>query len=132
MFIVLELMDQGSMDKICINYSRNYSEDFCRYSLYKVALGLKKMHENNVLHRDIKSDNILFSSEGEIKITDLGFACSLTEQKKYRQTRAGTPNWVAPEIAEGTIYHKSVDVWSFGCFAYELATGQPPFSEIED
>ena len=88
------------------------------------------MHKNNVLHRDIKSDNILYSTNGEIKITDLGFACELDEQKEKRKTKAGTPNWVAPEIAKGVLYDKSVDVWSYGCFAYELATGMPPFAEI--
>ena len=88
------------------------------------------MHTNNVLHRDIKSDNILFSLDGEIKITDLGFACSLDEKRNQRKTKIGTPNWVAPEIVRGVMYDKSVDIWSYGCFAYELATGMPPFSEI--
>ena len=59
MYLVLELMDLGSMDQI-IKWGA-YSEDFCRYSLYKVALGLSKMHKHGVLHRDIKSNNILFS-----------------------------------------------------------------------
>ena len=71
-------MDQGSMDKIVTKDYMNYSEDFCRYSLYKVALGLSKMHRHNVLHRDIKSDNVLFSQNGDIKITDLGFSCFLS------------------------------------------------------
>ena len=77
-YIVLELMDQGSMDKIVTRDYENYSEDFCRYSLYKVALGLAKMHRHNVLHRDIKSDNVLYSRKGEVKITDLGFSCFLS------------------------------------------------------
>lgn len=77
-YIVLELMDQGSMDRIVTRDYENYSEDFCRYSLYKVALGLSKMHRHNVLHRDIKSDNVLYSRKGEVKITDLGFSCFLS------------------------------------------------------
>ena len=60
-YIVLELMEQGSMVDIVTQGNMNYSEDFCRYSLYKVALGLSKMHAKQVLHRDIKSDNILTS-----------------------------------------------------------------------
>ena len=129
-FIILELMDQGAMTDICIDYYKNYSEDFCRYSLYKAAKGLLAMHNKNVLHRDIKSDNILFSEDGQIKITDLGFSCFLSEQQSWRKTKKGTPNWIAPEIVKGTQYSKEIDVWSFGCFAYELATGKPPFANV--
>ena len=113
-------------DIVCNEY-KTYSEDFCRYSLYKVALGLSKMHARQVLHRDIKSDNILTSASGEIKITDLGFSVFLSEQNEYRKTKKGTPNWVSPEIVKGVKYSKEIDVWSFGCFAVELATGFPPF-----
>ena len=68
------------MQKICREGHQSYSEQFCKYSLFKVLLGLKKMHDNNVLHRDIKSDNILYSLQGDVKIADLGFACCLSEQ----------------------------------------------------
>ena len=68
------------MTRIITNFNEGYSENFCRYSLYKVALGLYKMHSNNVLHRDIKSDNILCSANGEIKLADLGFSVMLTQQ----------------------------------------------------
>ena len=78
-YIMLEYMDLGSMKSILTKYHRSYTEDFCRYSLYKVLLGLKKMHDNDVLHRDIKSANILHSKNGDIKITDLGLACYLSE-----------------------------------------------------
>ena len=56
------------MTDICIEDHENYSEDFCKYTLYKVARGLNSMHNKNVLHRDIKSDNILYSLDGSIKI----------------------------------------------------------------
>ena len=93
-----------------------------------MALGLSKMHRHNVLHRDIKSDNVLCSSDGDIKITDLGFSCFLSEQQEYRKTKKGTSNWVSPEIMKGIRYSKEIDVWSFGCFAHEMATGNPPFA----
>lgn len=130
-FIMMEYMDQGSLADIVRNHD-SYSEDFCRYSLYKVALGLLKMHRKNVLHRDIKSDNILHSEDGEIKIADLGCSCFLSAKQEFRKTQRGTLNWFAPEIAQGIKYSKEVDVWAFGCFAYELATGKPPFSGIHD
>ena len=130
MYIMLEYMDQGSMTDILSAQSETYSEDFCKYSLFKVATGLLKMHKNNVLHRDLKSDNIQCSTDGQIKIADFASFSVLTEQQKARKTKKGCPNWIAPEIAQEFEYSKPVDVWSFGCFAYELATGMPPFSNI--
>ena len=85
-FIFLDYMDQGSMDRIVNNFHESYSENFCRYSLYKVALGLSRMHQANILHRDIKSDNILFSSDGQIKICDLGLATFLSQESSQSQS----------------------------------------------
>ena len=71
-FILLEFMECGSLNHIILDKDRSYSEDFCRWSLYKVAKGLQAMHNQNVLHRDIKSDNLLGNLAGDIKIADLG------------------------------------------------------------
>ena len=84
------------------------------------------MHARNVIHRCIKSDDILCRSNGEIKIGDFGFSVMLSQEAPRRLTQRGTPSWVPPEIAKGVAYSKEVDVWSFGCFAFELAIGQPP------
>ena len=73
-------MDCGAMTDICMEDNENYNENFCRYTLFKVAKGLLAMHNKEVLHRDIKSDNILYSADGEIKIADLGLSCFLSEQ----------------------------------------------------
>ena len=80
LYIMLEYMDQGSMINILSAQNEAYSEEFCKYSLFKVAKGLLKMHRNNVLHRDIKSDNIQCTSDGQIKIADLGSFSILSEQ----------------------------------------------------
>ena len=79
-WIFLEYMEDGALTNIILKQNRVYSEEFCRYTLYKTAMGLLKMHSKNVLHRDIKSDNILCDRTGEIKIADLGFSVFLSEQ----------------------------------------------------
>ena len=79
-WIFLEYMEDGALSDIIIKQNRKYSEEFCRYTLYKTAKGLLRMHSKNVLHRDIKSDNILCDRTGEIKIADLGFSVFLSEQ----------------------------------------------------
>ena len=63
-------MDQGSMLNIIAEQNEIYSEEFCRYTLFKVAKGILKLHQNNVLHRDIKSNNIQCTTDGQVKISD--------------------------------------------------------------
>ena len=106
------------------------SEEFCKYTLFCVAKGIAALHTKEVLHRDVKSDNILFKMDGTIKVADLGFSVKLTQTDKYRKTQIGTMSWMSPEIANGEAYGKEVDVWSYGCFAFELTKGEPPFSDL--
>jgi len=127
----MEFMEGGALTNIIVDKNGNFSEQFIKYSLFKVALGLQKMHYYNIIHRDIKSDNILCRPNGDIKIADMGFSVFLSEQTKYRETQRGTPSWVSPEIAKGIPYSKEVDVWAFGCFAWELADGYPPFNNAD-
>ena len=79
-WMFLELMDGGSMTDICEEEQGNYSENFCKYTLYKVMQSLKHLHKQNIIHRDIKSDNILCKVNGDIKLADFGYAVILTEQ----------------------------------------------------
>lgn len=89
------------------------------------------MHSKNVIHRDIKSLNILMNSQGEIKVADMGMSAFNEDWQTYRKTRAGTAFWQAPEILNGRSYTKNVDVYSFGCLAYEVATGHPPHANVD-
>ena len=72
-------MEGGSMNVIVQEKGGLLSEDFIRWSLWNVALAIHAMHNKNVLHRDIKSDNILCRSDGTIKLADLGFSIFLSE-----------------------------------------------------
>lgn len=117
-------MNGGSLDVIVQESHDKYSIEFCQYTAYMAALGIKVLHEKNIIHRDIKSDNILCNTDGDIRITDLGASVLLHKAQSHRSTRAiGTNNWMAPEIVKGLAYEKEVDIWSFGAFLYELATG---------
>ena len=83
------------------------------------------------MHRDIKSDNVLLASNGEIKLADFGYTVQLTQEKATRNTQIGTPCWMAPEIIKNQLYNQSIDIWSFGILAIELADGDPPYLNCE-
>ena len=120
-------MDNGSLTDY-VKYGNEYlTEEVCAYILLQTLIGLAKLHSLNIMHRDIKSDNILVNSKGSIKLCDFGYSAQLTQEKNKRDTKVGTIYWMAPELIKGkTQYDHKVDIWSFGIFAIELADGEPP------
>jgi serine/threonine protein kinase len=85
------------------------------------------MKDNNVIHRDLKTENILLTKDKNIKISDFGLARLLTSLSEMASTECGTPTTIAPEILEGKKYTYSADIWSLGCVFYELWVGVSPF-----
>ena len=85
------------------------------------------MHSKNIIHRNIISDNILCRPNGDIQISNLDCSTILTVEQPTHFKQKGTAAWISPEIAQSVQYGKEVDVWAFGCFAFELAAGYPPF-----
>lgn len=73
-------MTGGNFTSIVESKKGSLSEEFCKYSLFMTLKGLASLHKMNIIHRDIKSDNILISATGEIKLADFGFAVMLTEE----------------------------------------------------
>ena len=86
------------------------------------------MKDKNVIHRDLKTQNLLLTKDNNIKIADFGFAKILSTMSKMTSTQnKGTPTTIAPEILQGKKYTFSADIWSLGCILYELVTGISPF-----
>jgi len=79
------------------------------------------------MHRDIKSDNILVSERGEVKLADFGYAVLLSQDQQKRKSRVGTICWMAPELIKAHAYTSAIDIWSTGITAIEMADGQPPY-----
>ena len=90
----------------------------------EICLGVKFMHERNILHRDLKSENILITDDNTIKICDLGWSSYC---ESYRRTVCGTVDYMSPEILEGQNYSFPSDVWSLGVLLYEILHGRTPF-----
>lgn len=88
----------------------------------QMALAIKHIHDNKILHRDLKTQNIFMTSTGEIKIGDFGIARVLQHTYDCAKTAIGTPYYLSPEICQEMPYNQKSDVWSLGCILYEMVT----------
>jgi len=127
LIVVMEYMKGGCLTDVLDQFLEiKMNEAQISRTCLETLKGLKYLHDNNRIHRDIKSDNILVS-ETTVKLADFGFAAQLTKNQRRRCTVVGTPYWMAPELIRAHPYDSRVDVWSLGIMAMEMAEGEPPY-----
>jgi hypothetical protein len=130
LWVVMELMDGGCLTDVLEQFERvRLDESQIAHVCLMTLRALRYIHRSHRIHRDIKSDNILLNSKGEVKIADFGYAAQLTEEKNKRKTVVGTPYWMAPELIRGHDYGTKVDIWSLGIMLMEMIEGEPPYLE---
>ncbi|MED6184939.1 hypothetical protein PIB30_052265 [Stylosanthes scabra] len=129
LYIFLELVPKGSLLSLYQKYSLNDSH-VSAYT-WQILHGLKYLHDQNVVHRDIKCANILVDVNGSVKLADFGLA-KATKLNDVKSSK-GSPYWMAPEVVNlrNDGYGLAADIWSLGCTVLEMLIGKPPYSDLE-
>jgi len=128
LYIILEYCENGSLHSICKNFGK-FPENLVALYMSQVLHGLLYLHEQGVIHRDIKGANILTTKEGLVKLADFGVA---TKQSGLDHVSVvGTPYWMAPEVIELSGATTASDIWSVGCTVIELIEGKPPYHKLQ-
>ncbi|XP_054718426.1 serine/threonine-protein kinase PLK1-like [Uloborus diversus] len=125
-YIILELCRKRSLMEMH-KRRRTLTVPEVRYFMQQIVLACKYMHDNKVIHRDLKLGNLFLNDEMEIKVGDFGLATQLSFDGERKKTLCGTPNYIAPEILTKKGHSFEVDIWSLGCIMYTLLVGSPPF-----
>ncbi|KAJ3288099.1 Protein kinase [Rhizoclosmatium sp. JEL0117] len=125
LWLILEYMEGGELTGPIEN--NKMTEPQIAAICQEITKGLVYLHQKNIIHRDMKSDNVLIGKDGSIKLIDFGYSAKLTVTRKQRATFAGTPYWMAPEIVKGKQYGFKVDIWATGILAIECIEGEPPY-----
>eukprot|EP00842_Homolaphlyctis_polyrhiza_P002432 jgi/Hompol1/318/HPOL_002902-RA len=125
-YFVMEYVSGG--DLMChIQEKKRFSQGRTRFYACEVLLALQYFHQNNIVYRDLKLDNILLGADGHIKVADYGICKAGMPYGATTSTFCGTPDYMAPEILMNRRYGVAVDWWSFGVLIFVMMVGRYPF-----
>ncbi|XP_020486551.2 STE20-like serine/threonine-protein kinase isoform X4 [Labrus bergylta] len=135
LWILIEFCAGGAVDAIMLELERPLTEPQIRVVCRQTLEALCYLHENKVIHRDLKAGNILLSLDGEVKLADFGVSAKNTKTLQRRDSFIGTPYWMAPEVvmcetSKDRPYDYKADIWSLGVTLIELAQVEPPNHEM--
>lgn len=128
-YILLELCGKRSLMEMHKRRKR-ITEPELRYYVRQIAMACVYLHDNKIIHRDLKLGNLFLNDDMQVKVGDFGLASKLTPGER-KKTLCGTPNYIAPEVLLESGHGYEVDVWSLGCIVFTLAVGKPPFETDE-
>lgn len=123
--IIMEFCPEGDLKEKIEQDFLSFTEDWVRTIFAQLLQAVQYLHSKNVIHRDLKSQNVFLSQEGHVRLGDFGL-CRHAPRRLGNSTltHAGTDCYMAPEMLSSSRYGKPADMWSLGCILYELCTGQ--------
>jgi len=131
--IFLEYVPGGSVATLLRNYGA-FEESLVRTWVRQILTGLNYLHEQDIVHRDIKGANILVDNRGGIKISDFGVSKKFEDDilagagsRGHRASLQGSVFWMAPEVVKQSGHSPKADIWSVGCVVVEMLTGEHPY-----
>uniref|UniRef100_H2ZXF2 non-specific serine/threonine protein kinase n=1 Tax=Latimeria chalumnae TaxID=7897 RepID=H2ZXF2_LATCH len=135
LWILIEFCPGGAVDAVMLELERGLSEPQIRVICKQTLQSLEYLHNNNVIHRDLKAGNILLTLEGDVKLADFGVSAKNATSTQRRASFIGTPYWMAPEVvicetSKDTPYDYKADIWSLGITLIEMAEMEPPHHEL--
>ncbi|KAM9012024.1 mitogen-activated protein kinase kinase kinase 19 isoform 2-T2 [Ara ararauna] len=134
--IFMEFVPGGSISSIIHRFGPLPEIVLCKYTK-QILQGVAYLHDNCVVHRDIKGNNVMLMPNGIVKLIDFGCARRLAwvslsgTQSETLKSVHGTPYWMAPEVINESGYGRKSDIWSIGCTVFEMATGKPPLASMD-
>lgn len=136
--IILEFVSGGSIRKLLDNFNA-FDERLIKIYTRQMLEGLKYLHDNGIIHRDLKCANVLVDHMGIIKLSDFGTSTKILQNfdekgvylgdDNSNKSLKGSPYWMAPEVVKKVGYGKAADIWALGCCVLEMLTAKPPWSE---
>ncbi|XP_009640773.1 mitogen-activated protein kinase kinase kinase 19 [Egretta garzetta] len=134
--IFMEFVPGGSISSIIHRFGPLPEIVLCKYTK-QILQGVAYLHDNCVVHRDIKGNNVMLMPNGIVKLIDFGCARRLAwvslsgTHSEMLKSVHGTPYWMAPEVINESGYGRKSDIWSVGCTVFEMATGKPPLASMD-
>ncbi|KPP61270.1 serine/threonine-protein kinase PLK1-like [Scleropages formosus] len=125
-YVVLEICRRRSLLELH-KRRKAVTEPEARYYMRQTIQGCQYLHNNRVIHRDLKLGNLFLNDDLDVKIGDFGLATKIEFDGERKKTLCGTPNYIAPEVLCKKGHSFEVDIWSLGCILYTLLVGKPPF-----
>lgn len=123
-YMLLELCKNESLNEL-IKRRKKVTEFEARVYIIQILRAVKFLHQNKIIHRDLKLGNLFLSENMQIKLGDFGLAARLSDENEKRYTICGTPNYIAPEVLNQREGHsRPADLWSVGVILYTLLYGK--------